>query len=549
MISAIAKRLSFPAGLTALLLVKALLLILLVASGYIPLAPDEAQYWSWSQKLDFGYYSKPPLIALQIWLTTHLLGNSELGVRLGAILIGTLIPLAIFKLAKSSGASEGSSTTAALLAACSPFGLYLSLAATTDAGALLFFTLALAHLLEVGIGNKSLNFSYLGILVALSALFKWTAYLLWPTALLLLLFLPALRTARLLYSLLISLLALLPSLYWNVGHDFATFRHVGEAVVEKRSGGNFFDFFAAQAALVTPIFFFYFLKASFEKKNLSQKALLIMASGLYIYMGLALFKKMQPNWALFFLPAVIVLAADRLRSARWKAIGLLLPIVGLLVTFLIPLSQQKGWSPGVPYKANAFRQSMGASRLSGLLEHLGYNPASDFLFADSYQTTSLLAFYGSRPHRNLLWEPKSMILPVGERSRKLTYLADIGDPALRDADGQKGDLWPQMKLGRALQDAYFFNLSGRRRNQFSYGPQLSEDNRGRGIFCLIENCSMDSESGYREHNQSKLEGYFDKVEYLGAYSLFEVSGEPVKLAFFFACSGYNGKLPEKSSDY
>jgi len=24
---------------------------------------DEAQYWFWSQNLDFGYYSKPPMIA------------------------------------------------------------------------------------------------------------------------------------------------------------------------------------------------------------------------------------------------------------------------------------------------------------------------------------------------------------------------------------------------------------------------------------------------------------------------------------------------------
>ncbi len=24
---------------------------------------DEAQYWLWSQNLDFGYFSKPPLLA------------------------------------------------------------------------------------------------------------------------------------------------------------------------------------------------------------------------------------------------------------------------------------------------------------------------------------------------------------------------------------------------------------------------------------------------------------------------------------------------------
>src|ERR1700741_3441861 len=48
------------------------------------LFPDEAQYWVWSQNLALGYYSKPPLVAWLIALTTGLLGNSEFAVRLSA---------------------------------------------------------------------------------------------------------------------------------------------------------------------------------------------------------------------------------------------------------------------------------------------------------------------------------------------------------------------------------------------------------------------------------------------------------------------------------
>ena len=39
------------------------------------LAPDEAHYWDWSRNLDWGYYSKGPLIA---WLI-----RGELGVEHG----------------------------------------------------------------------------------------------------------------------------------------------------------------------------------------------------------------------------------------------------------------------------------------------------------------------------------------------------------------------------------------------------------------------------------------------------------------------------------
>ena len=32
------------------------------------LYPDEAQYWLWSRTLDFGYFSKPPMVAWTIRL-------------------------------------------------------------------------------------------------------------------------------------------------------------------------------------------------------------------------------------------------------------------------------------------------------------------------------------------------------------------------------------------------------------------------------------------------------------------------------------------------
>src|SRR6266851_2225146 len=51
------------------------------------LYPDEAQYWFWAQHLAFGYYSKPPLVAWLIALTTALFGDGEFAVRLAAPLL------------------------------------------------------------------------------------------------------------------------------------------------------------------------------------------------------------------------------------------------------------------------------------------------------------------------------------------------------------------------------------------------------------------------------------------------------------------------------
>ncbi len=48
---------------------------------------DEAQYWDWSKHLAWGYFSKPPLIAGLIWLSTAVFGSSELGVKMIVMLL------------------------------------------------------------------------------------------------------------------------------------------------------------------------------------------------------------------------------------------------------------------------------------------------------------------------------------------------------------------------------------------------------------------------------------------------------------------------------
>ena len=41
----------------------------------LELSVDEAQYWDWSNNLEFGYFSKPPLIAWLISITTSIFGR------------------------------------------------------------------------------------------------------------------------------------------------------------------------------------------------------------------------------------------------------------------------------------------------------------------------------------------------------------------------------------------------------------------------------------------------------------------------------------------
>ena len=490
------------AFLIFLLLIKAAVLICLIVGYKINLAPDEAQYWTWSRALDWGYYSKPPAIAWQIWLSTSIFGNNELGVRLGAVVIGFLLAIAVYRLAKAVELKHESCFWAAIIMAFSPLGIYLSFVATTDGGAIVCLTMALAVIAKGIHEKRSPNYPLAGLWILLGALYKWIAFALWPFALLGFLFFPSLRKWSVLWGILISLAALFPSLYWNANHEWATFKHVGSTIAGQK-GGNFFDFLGAQIGLLSPIYFALLIISYFYLYRSKNRSLWFCASlpaVILCYLAAAFFKKIQPNWAAYLYPPAMLLiawiACERLKSAKLVLpIGTWLSIIFVGAGVAIPWIQSH--TPIISYKINPFRQSMGSGALTQVLESVGYRQETDFLFGDKYQTASLLSFY---------------------------------------APNQK--------------KAYFFNLGKSRKNQFSYWPQMHEKELGNtGFFVVIENKTADTLSWYETYYCKKLAAYFKQVEYVGGHPLFSVCDEPVKHAIIFKCIDYLGHSPQDPEKY
>jgi 4-amino-4-deoxy-L-arabinose transferase-like glycosyltransferase len=489
--------------LYSLLFLKALLLCILIVFGNVALSPDEAQYWTWSRSLDWGYYSKPPGIAWQIWATTHLFGSTELGVRFGALLIGFFQGLAIYSLARRSGQTREISFWAALIFALCPLGIYLSFAAITEVAAILFITLATGAIARGLQADKRPSYYEAGAWILCGSLFKWVALLFWPLLLFFALFNKRVRSWHLLGALLLSLIALLPSIYWNATHEWATFKHVG-ATISKAKGGNFLDFFSAQIGLTSLLLILLILGIPSLFKAPRQPALLFCALfplAVTFYLIASLFKKIQPNWPNYLYPPGAVVAAyyGYLKTGGrrlWLTLATLLSVVIATFALLIP-SLQENQLLKIPYQFNPLQQAMGWRRITPILKQHGYDPSSQFLFADKYQAASLLSFYG-----------------------------------------------PEQKR------AYFFNLGGARKNQFSYWPQMEEKEQGKsGYFLLFENMTQEKISWYEAHYLKALAPYFAKVEWLGTSPLFETYGTPVKYALLFKCIDYNGKSPSQLEKY
>lgn len=507
--------------LLLLMCLKAALGVFFILHAGIGLGPDEAQYWTWSQQLDWGYYSKPPGIAWQDWLGTHLFGNTELGVRAMPVVIGTLVPLLVFILARGCQLLPLTCFWAGAAMAFSPIGMMASFLSITDGGMIFFWTAACAYFVGK-VGREEMpNYPLLGLLICAGALFKWPIYALWLFVVIFWWFCPRAASWRLLLGIGVSLLAMLPSIYWNASHDWVTFRHVFATVSggHGRAGngvvlaGNFWEFFGAQALLVSPILFVLLamgLAALVKRRGTSTLGLLFCGEVTLIGVGfalvLALLMKMQGNWAIFAYPTAFVViswyACERVRNGlKWLVGGVILSAVLCGITFSIPYLQSHDVlsSLPIPYRLSPFRHNVGWDRLQQELKAAGYDPEKDFLFGDKYQTASILSFYGEEQKR-----------------------------------------------------AYFLNLQGSRKNQFSFWPGMDKERKGkRGFFVVWENAPRlnDDLPKMVSMYESLLKPYFEQVRFLGVKPLFSAYGQIVKGALIFECTGYLGTMPQDPDLY
>ncbi|WP_293901459.1 glycosyltransferase family 39 protein [Phenylobacterium sp.] len=216
----------------AALLTLALALARLVALFHSPLElyPDEAQYWLWSRTLDFGYYSKPPVIAWSIWATTALGGDAEPWVRLSAVLFQAGATFVVFLIGRRLyGPAVG-------LAASALYGLMpgvqlSALVAATDAPLLFFLGLTiLAYVMLLERPRRPVLLAAgLGAALGMAFLSKYAAvYFLIGLAI----HLAASRRARAGWSppaagaALVAFAAVVaPNVAWNAAHGFATLQH------------------------------------------------------------------------------------------------------------------------------------------------------------------------------------------------------------------------------------------------------------------------------------------------------------------------------------
>lgn len=291
----------------------AVLRILYIIYSPFDLSPDEAHYWEWSRRLDLSYYSKGPGVAYVIAFFTAIFGDTEFGVRIGAVVFSTLASYGVYIIGKELFGSEKVGFYSALTVNITPIFAAGSILMTTDV-LFIFFWIVSVYTAKKALETGSARFWYLtGASVGLGFLCKYTMLLIYPSLFLMLLVSkkerPWLKRKEPYITGLISLVVSTPVILWNLKNGQVTIKHtMGQAHIGSGalSLKDFFEFFGSQVGLITPILFFTALFGLWQcfkkglKEERSELLLAFFASVplLLFFQAVALHGKVQANWAI-----------------------------------------------------------------------------------------------------------------------------------------------------------------------------------------------------------------------------------------------------------
>lgn len=405
------KRLT-PLQATLLLIVASTLMRLFVANG-VELSVDEAHYALYGLHLDWSYFDHPPMVG---WLQAIALqfGASNLAMRVVPMLLFAATSLVLYRVTLVLFPHETpwlGFTSVALLHSGVMFQL-IGLAMLPDTPLLLLGLLLLWVLHGVMIEGRMQYWLWLGLLLGLAALSKYTAITLLATVLLALTLSKQWRQLRSPWPWLavaLSFLLILPILYWNYRHDWISFAYQLHHGTGKPSW-EFSRFFLSQLGQLLaygPGLFVFGLIALVA--GLRQWR----ARGVWMCLSLALpvlllfgwgggYEMTLPHWTALGWAGLAPLTAYWLHrhwNLRWVRIGARSAIICSVLAIVLVFSEFA--APWLPFKDNEnllrdiYGWEQAAHRAEQLRVQMSAEPAGStpMLFTDNWTYGSRLAWY------------------------------------------------------------------------------------------------------------------------------------------------------------
>ncbi len=366
---------------------------------------DESQYWLWSRSFEFGYYSKPPLIAWIIGLFTGLGGSDSMfWIRLPAPLFHFATALILGVLGRDL---FGTRTAFWIMVSyiTLPAVVLGSAVISTDTIMAPFFALALLFYVRLLKQDKAVWALFAGLCAGIAFLSKYAGIYFLLCALLAALFMPSARpSGRQAVVLLLAFLAVaLPNVLWNLNNDLSTFEHTldnAEWVRDSPTGFSlhfleFAEFLFSQFGVFGPILFGALLVCLFRPGGRDGRLLLFFSVPV---IGLvcvqALLGKANANWAAaaYFAATVLVVAAMLERG--YRRLLTVSVAIGLVVSLAYPVLTSVAYDVSIDGEKPAMRRMLGRERMSNDILEAARAAKADVIVAQSREIVADLFYTG-----------------------------------------------------------------------------------------------------------------------------------------------------------
>ena len=310
----------------------AIMRIVALAISPVSLYQDESQYWVWSRHFDWGYYSKPPMIAWLIALSTQLVGDSDFAIRLPAPLLHTGTAIFLMLGARTLW-DERAGFWAATLYLTLPAIWVSGFVISTDALLFCAWSGGLYALLRLRNDGGWWSAAGLGLALGFGFLSKYAMiYFLVSTGLAIVFDRPtrdALLGLKGVLALAIFTTLLAPNMAWNAANDFATVSHTA---ANANWGGDLFhfaemsEFLLAQLGVFGPITLgvlitvFWLTLGRFFRVDADQRLLVLYSVPPLVVVALQAFiSRAHANWAAAtYVAGTLLVIGFLLRGAIWR---------------------------------------------------------------------------------------------------------------------------------------------------------------------------------------------------------------------------------------
>jgi hypothetical protein len=420
------------------------ILINILQSVFTNLHSDEAYYWMYSKKLEWGFFDHPPMTAFLIFLGDSIMHN-ELGVRLFVILLSTLTMAIIMnELNEKKDLLFLSLFILSFPLVHTHIGGFMALPDTP----LVFFTLLFYLGYRKFVNDPNLKMALLMAFVAAAMIYsKYHAFL--ALGFIVLSNLKLLRNKYFWVTVIVTVILLMPHIFWQIDNHFPTFKyHLSDRTKPIRfwTVHNNLTSQLLVAGPLSGLIVFYSLLRFKINNDLFKRAIIFSVVGFYVFFFIMSFKnRIEAHYTTAITPLLMIatypVISGNPEMKKWFK-RLAFPVV--ILFFIVRFYLAADFLPNIGLvKISFYNHKAAAEEIKRMAAGKKVASFNNFAFAGIHQFYTgdpviHMATPGYRFCQYDLWDEEA----AGEGESLLVYIPDRMDTTnnITIANGRKAKI-------------------------------------------------------------------------------------------------------------